>query len=472
MVFSSAEFLFIFLPVFLLFYFGYLRGANGILLTSSLLFYVIGEGWFVIVMLVSITGNFLFGRQIGAGSSRTRRYWLSAGIGANILLLGYYKYIGFLVNSVLALPEPQAQFAQKIHLPLGISFFTFQAISYLVDVYRRETLAETSLVRLGAYIAMFPQLVAGPIVRFSTVADQLRSRYIGLQHLYYGLAFFAVGMAAKVLIADGLAGYADSVFTTDPTSLRGDTAFLGILVYSLQIYFDFLGYSSMAVGLGFALGFSFPRNFNFPYSAQSIGEFWRRWHISLSNWFRDYVYIPLGGNRKSLVRTSLNLWFVFVLTGLWHGAAWNFIVWGMFHGMFLSFERAGGMGLIQSIPRVLRHIYLCTVVGVGWVLFRASDLPHAVDYLIALIRVEAEITPWLYLTNETVGTIILAMFLSSPIPARLIGKIVELPRYVDWPRELPPRRIGMGLLLYTTLIGLSVAKILSGSYSPFIYFRF
>jgi alginate O-acetyltransferase complex protein AlgI len=472
MVFSSVEFLFLFLPVFLLFYFGILGAANAILLGASLLFYTIGEGWFIFVMLGSIVGNFLSGRQIGAATGKARSTWLGVGVIANLLLLGYYKYVGFLVASVLPLPALQAPFAQGIHLPLGISFFTFQAISYLVDVYRRETPAETSLVRLGAYIAMFPQLVAGPIVRFSTVAEQLKSRHIGLQHIYYGFGFFALGLAAKVLIADGLAGYADQVFTADPASLRGDTAFLGILVYALQIYFDFLGYSSMAVGLGFALGFRFPRNFNFPYTAQSVSEFWRRWHISLSSWFRDYVYIPLGGNRAGLWRTSLNLWIVFFLTGLWHGAAWNFIVWGMFHGLFLTLERAGGATLLLALPGLLRHLYLCGVVGLGWVLFRASDLPHALEYLAAVGRPEAEITPWLYLTHETVGTIVLAVIFCTPHLSRLVGTCVELPRYHDWPQKLLPHRVGLGLLLYTVLIGLCAAKILSGSYSPFIYFRF
>ena len=472
MAFSSVEFLFLFLPLFLLFYFGALGLANGILLGTSLLFYLIGEGWFVFVMLASILGNFLFGRAIGVAAEGARRIWLIAGVIANLALLGYYKYIGFLVTSVLALSSPQAEFARAIHLPLGISFFTFQAISYLVDVYRRDTLPETSLVRLGAYIAMFPQLVAGPIVRFSSVADSLRSRQVSLWHLYYGLAFFAVGLAAKVLIADGLAGYADNVFATPAQDLRGDAALLGVVIYSLQIYFDFLGYSAMAVGLGLALGFRFPRNFNLPYTAQSVSDFWRRWHMSLSSWFRDYVYIPLGGNRAPLWRTSLNLWIVFLITGLWHGAAWNFIVWGMYHGAFLTLERIGGARLLGALPEVLRHLYLCVVVGLGWVLFRAESLSHANDYLVALFRPSGEITPWTYLTHETLGTLLVAMLFCTPQVGRWIGKVVELPSYDPWPGTLPRLRVSFGVGIYVLLIALCTAKILSGSYSPFIYFRF
>lgn len=472
MTFSSVEFLFIFLPLFLLFYFGLLSLANGILLVSSLLFYLIGEGWFVFVMLVSILANFGIGRAIGGSSGLARQRWLTVGIVANLALLGYYKYIGFLVTSVFSIRSPQADFAQGIHLPLGISFFTFQALSYLIDVYRNETRAETSVIRLGAYIAMFPQLVAGPIVRFSSVADSLKSRQVGLQNLYYGLAFFAIGLAAKVLIADGLSTYADSVFGTPARDLRGDAAALGVLTYSLQIYFDFLGYSSMAVGLGFVLGFQFPRNFNLPYAAQSVTDFWRRWHISLSSWFRDYVYIALGGNRGEQWRTILNLWIVFLITGLWHGAAWHFIVWGAFHGAFLTLERMGGDRILARLPQVLRHFYLCLVVGIGWVLFRAETLPHAGEYLAALFRLNGEITPWTFLTNEVLLTLLTAIIFCGPLIGRFIGRVIELPRYEDWPATLPRGKVLCGLMLYAVLIALCVAKILSGSYSPFIYFRF
>ncbi|MEP5729529.1 MAG: MBOAT family O-acyltransferase [Sulfitobacter sp.] len=472
MAFPSIEFLFLFLPVFLVAYFGFLGGANAILLSASLLFYLIGEGWFVLVMAASILGNFLLGKQIGQAGGQNRTRWLVIGVVANLLLLTYYKYVGFLITSIFPVSEPTADMVRGIHLPLGISFFTFQALSYLVDVYRQETKAETSVVRLGTYIAMFPQLVAGPIVRFSTVADSLQSRQVSLQHLYYGLGFFAIGLAAKVLIADGVSGYADQVFNTDPASLRADTALLGILIYALQIYFDFLGYSAMAVGLGFALGFTFPRNFNFPYVSQSLTEFWRRWHMSLSTWFRDYVYIPLGGNRGSAVRVSINLWIVFLLTGFWHGAAWNFIFWGMFHGAFLTFERLGGAAILRACPRVLRHLYLLGVVAIGWVLFRANDLSHALDYLGALTRMQGEMSPWTYLTNEMLGTVVIGIAFCTPQLARWVNKVAELPRYKDWPNQLPRGRVVIGVLIYAVLLGLCVAKILAGSYSPFIYFRF
>jgi alginate O-acetyltransferase complex protein AlgI len=469
-VFSSIDFLFVFLPAFLALYFISGRSANIVLLAFSLLFYFIGEGVLLAIMLGSIAANYVFGRLIERSAGRRRGLWTGLGIASNLGLLIHYKYLGFLAVEVLGLDDPG--YAGSITLPLGISFFTFQAISYLVDVHRRDAAAETSLLRLGLYIAMFPQLIAGPIVRFASVAEALRGRTVTGLHLYQAYAFFAVGLAAKVLIADGVAPLADAVFAADPASLRADAAAVGVLAYTLQIYFDFLGYSSMAVGLGYLLGFDFPRNFDFPYIAQSVTEFWRRWHISLSTWFRDYVYIPLGGNRISPWRTYLNLSIVFLLTGLWHGAAWTFVVWGMWHGALLVAERLGLSAVLARAPVAVRHAYVLLAVMGGWVLFRSADLAQAGGMIAALGRWDAPVIAATHLTNEALLTLIAGVALSMPLAARMLDRWVAMPRYAPWTGKPGGGRIAAGLVLFGLLLAASGVKVMSGSYSPFLYFRF
>ncbi|MEM1345017.1 MAG: MBOAT family O-acyltransferase [Pseudomonadota bacterium] len=470
MVFSSTDFLFLFLPVFLLAYFlASARAANAVLLVASLAFYAVGEGGFVALMLASIGLNWALGLRIARAATKARRLWLTTGIVANLGLLGGFKYTGFLANGVLGLDSSAAA---AIHLPLGISFFTFQAISYLVDVHRRDAEAETSPLRLGTYIAMFPQLIAGPIVRFASVSEALRNRTVTLRHFYYAYAFFALGLASKVLLADAVAPMADAVFGADPRALRADTAALGIAAYTLQIYFDFLGYSAMAIGLGHLLGFTFPRNFDFPYTARSLTEFWRRWHISLSTWFRDYLYISLGGNRGPAWRTYLNLWIVFLLTGLWHGAAWSFIVWGIGHGALLVAERLGGARILERLPHPLAHLYLIVAVALLWVPFRADSLEAAGGLIAALARLDAELVPRAFLTNEALLSMALAALLAAPHAGRIMDMIVEMPRYGPWPERLKPWRVVAGLAFFSLLATASTIKLLSGSYSPFLYFRF
>jgi len=341
-VFSSVTFVFYFLPLVLVAYL-LLPARNIVLLFASLVFYAWGETYFIAVLMVSIGLNYLFGILIEKSYDEKRRTTaLFLGLGADLGLLCLFKYLNFIadnLNVFLSTGGYAPIEIHHIHLPLGISFFTFQAMSYLVDVYRRTVPAERNIFNLGLYIAMFPQLVAGPIVRFNQIADQLHKRSVTTDAFSLGVRRFVVGLGQKMLIANILAVPADAIFAVPSEGLTPAIAWLGVVAYTLQIYFDFAGYSNMAIGLGHMFGFTLPENFNYPYIAQSITEFWRRWHISLSRWFRDYLYIPLGGNRKGSYRTYANLFVVFFLCGLWHGASWNFVVWGLFHGFFLVVER-------------------------------------------------------------------------------------------------------------------------------------
>lgn len=471
MVFSSTDFLLLFLPAFLLCYFVGGRAANPVLLVFSLLFYAVGESGHALVMVSSIGFNWAIGLAIAAAAGWRRRLWLGIGVGGNLALLGWFKYLGFLATEVLGLDPAEAGFAATVHLPLGISFFTFQAISYLVDLARGDCRVERSPFRLGSYIAMFPQLVAGPIVRFASVAEALRARTVTPAHLYHGLGFFALGLAAKVLIADGVAPVADALFGTDPARLRADAAVLAVVAYTLQIYFDFLGYSLMAVGLGAAIGFRFPRNFDHPYSARSVTEFWRRWHISLSTWFRDYLYIPLGGNRHGPLRTYLNLWTVFLLTGLWHGASWSFVAWGAFHGAFLVVERLGAGRLLARLPGAVGTVWTLAAVMAGWVLFRADSLAGATGMFAALGRWAAPVTAGSQLTTEVWLTLAAGVLLAGPRIGRALGRVVAMPA-LDAAASLRAGAVAAGLALWLALVAASLVKVLSGGYSPFIYFRF
>lgn len=396
---------------------------------------------------------------------------LIGGLVLNILMLVYFKYIGFLAHDVLGLP--QNDLTSAVHLPIGISFFTFQGMSYLIDVHRGEARVEKSPLRLATYISMFPQLIAGPIVRFSTVANDLRRRVIRLKHVYFGVIFFCTGLAEKVLFADTLAEIADAVYGRNPEDLHASAAFLGGLSYSFQIFFDFSGYSAMAIGLGLILGFKFPRNFNFPYISQSITEFWRRWHLSLSTWFRDYVYIPLGGNRKGVPKTYRNLFAIFLLTGIWHGASWNFIVWGLWHGLFMLIERAGFGALLKNSWIGFRVIYTLLVAYIGWIFFRAEDLSHALEMIAQhFVFDSTKVMAWTFLNNEKMLVLILSFFVSTPLLLLFSKRFMAVPEYGAWTKTGSTVKYGVGILIAACLFGAACIKILSGAYSPFIYFRF
>ena len=412
MLFTEPTFLFLFLPVLLGLYFlrrPHAAYANWLLLIASVIFYAKGGGAFTWLMLASIAFNYWMAIAVdrARASGHARSACSALAIAVNLVVLGVFKYANFFADNVnavaAAIGAPPLAFPHVL-LPIGISFYTFHAISYVVDVYRRDASAQKSPVHAALYLLLFPQLIAGPIIRYRYIADQLEQRVVSLDDFAVGVRRFVIGLGKKVLIANTVAAPADRIFSMPLAELTPAHAWLGIVCYTLQIYFDFSGYSDMAIGLGRMFGFHFPENFRWPYIADTVQEFWRRWHISLSSWFRDYLYVPLGGNRVSPARMYANLVTVFFLCGLWHGASWNFVIWGLFHGTFLVVERLGLAAAIRRLWRPLRHVYLLLVVMIGWVFFRADTLPSAVAFLMAMTgRPASAPTPYAvqwYLTPE------------------------------------------------------------------------
>lgn len=463
MGFSSITFLFYFLPVFLILYYVVLA-RNLVLLVGSLFFYAWGEPIFVALLLILILANYSFGLWLSASRDR-RGGWLrmAFAVAFNLAILAWFKYAGFVAGQLGIVSLS----ANPPHLPLGISFFTFHAISYLIDIKRGDAKVERNPLQLGLYISMFPQLVAGPIIRYKNIFRELSERTVSLDRCALGIRLFAIGLGQKVLIADVLASCADQVFGLPASELTAPTAWLGLLSYTLQIYFDFSGYSHMAIGLAHMLGFTFPENFNFPYISRSITEFWRRWHITLSSWFRDYVYIPLGGDRRGRIRTYVNLWTVFLLCGLWHGASWNFIVWGAFHGALLASERRAGRAFMHSLWPPLAHAYTLIAVAMGWVLFRATSLDHAVYFYKALVGLGAETSemnpPGRVLTHGVMLALVVGALCSTPALA-----IAE--RWLAAQRPYLATSIGSAVAM--VLLALAALGVANATYSPFIYFRF
>ena len=476
MVFSSPVFLFLFLPVTLAVYFVLPHRVRNVwLLLVSLVFYAWGEPKFTVIMLVSIAINYLFARAVDAWRGLPRaRAILAGAIVVNIGLLAVFKYANFFVdnlNVALAAWGVRTLDIPPIALPIGISFFTFHALSYVIDVHRRDAPVQPSVATMGLYIALFPQLVAGPIIRYRDVARQLNERMVTRAGFASGVERFVIGLGKKVLIANTLAGPADMIFSIPGAQLTSGVAWLGAVCYAFQIYFDFSGYSDMAIGLGRMLGFNFRENFNYPYVAQSLTEFWRRWHISLSNWFRDYLYIPLGGNRVAPWRVYVNLVIVFFLCGLWHGASWSFVVWGLFHGGFLVLERMGLAGWIARWPRPLRHGYTLLVVLVSWVFFRAATLPEAWAVLTAMAGLSPgsgqEHFLTLYLDPEKVLALVAGAIGCTPV---LVAVKRWHARMSGQPIETPVALAGVAGL--TAVLLASVILLAAGTYNPFIYFRF
>ena len=476
MVFSSPIFLFIFLPLVLAGHFvtrGRLR--NLWLLGMSLVFYGWGEPRFVLIMLVSIAANFGFGLWLDRiRGRRGARGLLAIAVALNLGLLVLYKYAAFLagnVSTALSLigagPVPLPAFA----LPLGISFYTFHALSYLVDVSRRAADGQRDPAAMGLYIVFFPQLIAGPIIRYKDIAGQLVHRVVTRETFALGSQRFAIGLGKKMLLANTVAVPADAIFALPTAQLTVGLAWLGIVCYTLQIYFDFSGYSDMAIGLALLFGFRFPENFNYPYIARSMTEFWRRWHISLSTWFRDYVYVPLGGNRRGPGRTYLNLWIVFLLCGLWHGAAWTFVAWGLYHGSFLVLERLGAGRWIEGLWAPARHVYTVLVFMGGWVFFRAESLGHAGAYLAAMAGFASgsglEQHAGLHLNAVVVMALVAGIIGSAPFLPRL-GRWRDGIGAVNLRLAVEAGRLaGLALLLVA-----SAMLMAAGTYNPFIYFRF
>ena len=477
MLFSSPIFLFLFLPcVLLLYYLTPNRFRNYLLLLASLFFYAWGETVYVLLMLVSILANYGVGLAIDrTRHSRFPKFWLATGISVNLVLLIIFKYANFLadnLNVLLHTANLPLVTLEPVHLPLGISFFTFQAMSYILDVYRGDAAVQKRFSNIALYIALFPQLVAGPIVRYHDVAKQLLFRPTDASLVVSGMRRFVMGLAKKMLIANPLGQIADAAFATPDTELGMALAWLGILCYALQIYFDFSGYSDMAIGLGRMFGFRFLENFNYPYIAQSLQDFWRRWHISLSRWFRDYLYIPLGGNRAGSGRTYVNLFLVFFLCGLWHGASWNFVIWGLIHGFFLVLERAGLSRLLVQLWPLFRHAYTLLVVCIAWVFFRAEELPEAMSYLAAMLGVGISDTSWvqvrpMILQPDLLVAFIIGLILATPIYTRF-SQAVVIPGL--------EARVGVYFVaqfsLIFSLLFLVLLAVASTTYNPFIYFRF
>ncbi|MEZ5038566.1 MAG: MBOAT family protein [Saprospiraceae bacterium] len=477
MLFSSLLFLYGFLPIVLLVvWLAPKSWRNALLLWASLFFYAWGGVSYTAILVLSIVINYGFGRLLGRyrGKPGAKKVLL-IGVAMNLGMLFLFKYTVFFISQLnvglvamgmgdISLPD--------IVLPLGISFFTFQAISYLVDVYRQQCVVQKRLDHLGLYIALFPQLIAGPIVRYHDLEQQLVKRQMNGENTAVGIERFIIGLAKKVLLANNFALLADEVFAVNPASLDWQVAWIGLVAYSLQIYFDFSGYSDMAIGLGRMFGFVIPENFNFPYIARSVREFWRRWHISLSQWFRDYLYIPLGGNRKSIQRTYLNLLIVFLLTGLWHGANWTFILWGLMHGGFIVIEKWGLEKWLARCPRPLAHVYTLLVVVLAWVLFRADHLSYALAYYKALFGVgwktEFRLDISSYLNREFLLALAIGLLTATPLAKQAVERLNSVLRTKQLANI---GGIGGALALMLIFLWCSM-HLATNSYNPFIYFRF
>lgn len=457
MLFSSNTFLFGFLPaVVVLYYLCPRRCRNVLLLVSSLIFYGWGEPKYVLLMLVSILLNYFCGLAAARQQSRQRstRGVLVLGVVLNLGMLGFFKYGKFFFGS--AFPD--------IPLPIGISFYIFQAMSYLIDVCRREVEVQKNVLTFGTYVTLFPQLIAGPIVRYRDVAEMLESRRENLPQFSRGVQRFVVGLSKKVLLANTFGSAWNALQVTTGTA----AAWLGLLCYTLQIYFDFSGYSDMAVGMGLMFGFHFPENFDHPYRSKSITEFWRRWHITLSSWFRDYVYIPLGGNRRGLAIQLRNIAIVWALTGIWHGASWNFLLWGVYFGILLMLEKLFLLRWLERLPAVLRHGYALFLILIGWVLFAFDDLSAGIAYLGALFGAGGSLlsndTIYLFYTNLIL--LVILCIASAGVPQRLRNLYGRLAVKQPLAASLLSSVGAAAVLL------LSTAYLVDASYNPFLYFRF
>lgn len=466
LVFSSQIFIFIFLPFTLLSYYLFPNKLrNYVLLLLSIFFYSWGGVNYVLILLTSILINYSFGIFISKYIERIaiKRLLLTIGVILNLILLFYFKYYDFTITNLNTLFKLDIAL-KEIVLPIGISFFTFQGMSYIIDIYRGTATVNKNIFSVALYISLFPQLVAGPIVKYKDIEDQIRNRKETLQGFSYGIERFIIGLAKKVIIADVLASIAVSIIPNSTNVIDTPTAWLGIICYTLQIYFDFSGYSDMAIGLGAMFGFTFMENFNFPYISKSITEFWRRWHISLSTWFKEYLYIPLGGNRTG--NTYLNLLIVFFVTGLWHGSSWNFIIWGLWHGLFIIIEKfIQNKNWYIKTPSIIKWFVTIFIVIIGWVFFSFDSLSNAFNFLSVMFGItHNEIITFeisYYLNFRTVIWLIFAIILSTPVLTNILKKY-NSSKYFEIIKT-----IALSILLVICII-----FIVNSTYSPFIYFQF
>lgn len=473
MLFSSLIFIFIFLPTVIFFYYiSPKKLRNFVLLIFSLFFYGYGEPKYLSIMLLSIAINYTMGFLVDRyrHSKNKAKFFVFLSILLNLSIIGYYKYADFAIenfNRLFNFSLPM----MNIIMPIGISFFTFQGLSYVIDVYRGNGKVQKNPFNVALYISLFPQLIAGPIVRYETVADQINNRKETVEKFSYGIERFILGLSKKVLIANTVGLIADQIFELQIVELSTLLAWIGIVSYTFQIYFDFSGYSDMAIGLGSMFGFKFLENFNYPYISKNITVFWRRWHISLSTWFRDYVYIPLGGNRVKNHRHLINIFIVWFLTGLWHGAAWNFILWGLYYGCILVIEKNFLGKFIERLPRVFQHLYTILIVILGWLLFRADSIGHAKSYFLVMFGLKSPVlidSQAIYYLVENKFIFIIAFVASMPVYPKLMEKIENITVnglrifLVDY------LKVFILILLFLT----SVMYLVNSTFNPFIYFRF
>ena len=463
MVFSSLVFIFVYLPVVLaVYYLAPLRYRNVWLFFANLIFYGWGEPVYIFLMLFSISVNYVSGRAIARWRDTDRRKAgriLAANTAINLLLLVFFKYFELFANTISRIPGVYDP-ALGLALPIGISFYTFQTMSYPIDVYRGDAAVQKNYIRFGMFVALFPQLIAGPIVRYKDVSDQLEKRMGSFEQFASGVYRFTVGLAKKVLIANNVGALWDVYAGMTSRTMAG--AWLGAIAFSLQLYFDFSGYSDMAIGLGRMLGFEFLENFNYPYISKSVTEFWRRWHISLGTWFRDYLYIPLGGNRKGLPRQLLNILVVWALTGLWHGANWSFLLWGLYYALFLVIEKLFLLKKIEKAP-LLGHVYCLLVAVTGWMLFQLDTVPEIVQYWKAMYGMGGTgfvDSGDLFRLRSYLLILVTGILASTPLPRNLYRRIPESIR-----RFVSP-------VLVLLILVVSTAYLVDASYNPFLYFRF
>ncbi|MCQ2530598.1 MAG: MBOAT family protein [Lachnospiraceae bacterium] len=469
MIFSSLFFICVFLPVTLILYYVVPKKfKNLILLIMSLIFYAWGEPVYILLMMFSIVFNYLSARSIAYYIDENKKALKIIAFIFNIIinlgLLCFFKYYGFAVENINGLFHTALQI-RSIALPVGISFYTFQTLSYVIDVYKGNVPVQKNIINFGAYISMFPQLIAGPIVRYADIETQLNNRELSLDMISEGAAWFIIGMAKKVLLANNVGMLFDTIFATSPDRAVLST-WIGIIAYTFQIYFDFSGYSDMAIGLGKMLGFEFVQNFDYPYISRSATEFWRRWHISLGTWFREYVYIPLGGNRVGPLKHIRNIMIVWLLTGFWHGAAWCFILWGLYYGILLLLEKyIWGKGLAK-LPKFIQHIYTIIIFIIGWLIFTSTDLSSLGGNFLSMFGLTGnsfiDASTLFYLRNNIILLVICGIC-STPVVTKLFTKIASR------------KGIGfqiIGVVVYAAIFILSIAYLVNATYNPFLYFRF
>ena len=472
MVFSSFVFLLAFLPIVLLLY--YLcpaRLRNLVLLVFSLVFYAWGEPVYVLIMLFSIVFDYANGRLIEHFKNKNcpgkAKAALIVDLCGNLAILGFFKYTDFVIGSINSITGAGLSLLH-IALPIGISFYTFQTMSYTIDVYRGEVAAQKNILTFATYVTLFPQLIAGPIVQYKTIAEQMEHRKENTSDFSEGIHRFMIGLGKKVLIANNIGALGDAIAVLPVDGLAAGTAWLGALAYTFQIYFDFSGYSDMAIGLGKMFGFHFLENFNYPYISKSITEFWRRWHISLSSWFKEYVYIPLGGNRCKIAKQIRNILVVWMLTGIWHGANWNYVLWGCYYGALLLIEKLVLKKVLNRLPGIIQRIYTMFFVVIGWIIFKCEDMAYGISYLKAMFGGFGQ-GLWnnetIYLLGNYAVLFVLAILGSTMLPKKAAGVVLG-GRKRTWAENV------IYIAFYAVIFFVSVAYLVDATYNPFLYFRF